>query len=192
VRARDRETAALAVARAALDQLACRRDLREGPRRVGLSLQGRRQAREHRRLLSLTDAQHGGGETLSWQGVERPERVAEAEGHQHRRSWISITGVPVAPARPTSCASSNHNHCLSCVKNGDRAGHGRCHPSDDTFFSVARNIMRIRRPESRSTRLLHAKHEAQRAVPHPCAQRGHRHRGQGRAVAVACPCASPL
>ena len=40
---------------------------------------------EHHRLLPLPDAQHGGGETLSRQGAERPEGLGEAEGHQHRQ-----------------------------------------------------------------------------------------------------------
>ena len=68
-----------------LDQLAHRRDACEGPRLVGLPLQGRRQAREHHRPLSLTDAQHGSGQALPRQGAERPEGLGEAQGHQHRQ-----------------------------------------------------------------------------------------------------------
>ena len=52
----------LAMAPAALNELAYRRDIREDPRQVGLPLPRRRQVRQHDRLLPLTDAQCDGGE----------------------------------------------------------------------------------------------------------------------------------
>src|SRR5215213_2350160 len=86
VRSGDREAPALAVAPAALDELARRRDIREGARPVGLPLPRRRQVREHDRLLSLADAQYQGGQALSRQGAERLEGLGKAARHQHRQS----------------------------------------------------------------------------------------------------------
>ena len=54
-RAGDGETSALAVAPAAVAELARRRDLHQGPRQVGVSVPGGGQAREHDRFLSLGD-----------------------------------------------------------------------------------------------------------------------------------------
>ena len=52
-RAGDGETSALAVAPAAVAELARRRDLHQGPRQVGVSVPGGGQAREHDRFLPL-------------------------------------------------------------------------------------------------------------------------------------------
>src|SRR6516165_6331382 len=73
VRARNREAAALALAPSALRELAGRRDLREGPRQMGLSLPSRRQAGQHDRFLSLPDAEHDGGQAFPGQGAQGAE-----------------------------------------------------------------------------------------------------------------------
>ena len=62
-RAGDGETSALAVAPAAVAELARRRDLHQGPRQVGVSVPGGGQAREHDRFLPLGDPQHQGSES---------------------------------------------------------------------------------------------------------------------------------
>ena len=84
-RAGDGETSALAVAPAAVAELARRRDLHQGPRQVGVSVPGGGQAREHDRFLPLGDPQHQGSEAISRQGAERIERVGAARGAQHRQ-----------------------------------------------------------------------------------------------------------
>ena len=45
-------------------KLARRRDLRQGPRQVGVSVPGARQVRGHDRFLPLGDPQHQGGEAV--------------------------------------------------------------------------------------------------------------------------------
>ena len=84
-RAGDGETSALAVAPAAVAELARRRDLHQGPRQVGVSVPGGGQAREHDRFLSLGDPQHQGSEAIPRQGAERIEGVGAARGAQHRQ-----------------------------------------------------------------------------------------------------------
>ena len=66
-------TSALAVAPAAVAELARRRDLHQGPRQVGVSVPGGGQAREHDRFLPLGDPQHQGSEAIPRQGAERIE-----------------------------------------------------------------------------------------------------------------------
>jgi len=78
VRARNREAAALALAPSALRELAGRRDLREGPRQMGLSLPSRRQAGQHDRFLSLPDAEHDGGQAFPGQGAQGAEGLGTA------------------------------------------------------------------------------------------------------------------
>ena len=84
-RAGDGETSALAVAPAAVAELARRRDLHQGPRQVGVSVPGGGQAREHDRFLPLGDPQHQGSEAIPRQGAERIEGVGAARGAQHRQ-----------------------------------------------------------------------------------------------------------
>src|SRR3954466_3768308 len=85
VRSGDREEPALAVAPAALDELARRRDIREGARLVGLPLPRRRQVREHDRVLYLADAQSEGGKALPRQDAEWLEGLGQAARHQYRQ-----------------------------------------------------------------------------------------------------------
>jgi IS6 family transposase len=47
-----------------------RRDVREGPGPVGVSLTSPRQTREDHRFLPFADARHSGGRALPQQGVE--------------------------------------------------------------------------------------------------------------------------
>ena len=77
-----RERDALAVALATVAELAYRRDLRQGPRQVGVPCA--RQVGQHDRFLPLGDSQHQGGEAIPRQGPERVEGVGTARGAEHR------------------------------------------------------------------------------------------------------------
>ena len=79
------EAPALAVALAPVAELAHRRDLRQGPRPVGVSVPCARQAREHDRFLPLIDPQHQGREAIPRQGAERVEGLGAARGAEHRQ-----------------------------------------------------------------------------------------------------------
>ena len=79
------EAPALAVALATVAELAHRRDLRQGPRPVGVSVPCARQAREHDRFLSLGDPQHQGREAIPRQGAERVEGLGAARGAEYRQ-----------------------------------------------------------------------------------------------------------
>ena len=99
IRSGNGETAALAVAPAAVGELADRRDLRQGARQVGVPVPRARQAREHHRLLPLGDAQHQGGEAIPRQGAERIEGVGAARGAQHRQGADLCRGHRAAQGR---------------------------------------------------------------------------------------------
>ena len=74
----DGETPALAVALAPVVKLACRRDLHQGPRQVGVSVPCARQVREHDRFLPLGDPQHQGREAVPRQVAEGVEGMGTA------------------------------------------------------------------------------------------------------------------
>ena len=85
VRAGNGETSVLAVAPAAVAELAHRRDVHQGPRPVGVSVPCARQAREHDRFLSLRDPQHQGCEAIPRQGPERMEGLGAAQRPEYRQ-----------------------------------------------------------------------------------------------------------
>ena len=116
---------ALAVAPATVAELAHRRDLRQGPRQVGVSVPCARQAREHDRFLPLIDPQHQGREAIPRQGAERVEGLGAARGAEHRQG-ADVRGGAIAELKAEGkCPDETRHRQVKYLNNVVEADHGK-------------------------------------------------------------------
>ena len=101
-----------------------RRDLRQGPRQVGVSVPCARQAREHDRFLSLGDPQHQGREAIPRQGPERVEGLGVAGGTEHRQGADVRCRHRGAQGRG-KCPKDTRHRQVKYLNNVVEADHGK-------------------------------------------------------------------
>ena len=119
------EAPALAVALATVAELAHRRDLRQGPRQVGVSVPCARQVREHARFLPLIDPQHQGREAIPRQGAERVEGLGAARGAEHRQG-ADVRRRHIAELKAEGkCPNETRHRQVKYLNNVVEADHGK-------------------------------------------------------------------